>query len=553
MSGGSALDPVAFGRWRQGQLRNDLASVLRGYQQQPPPRRRRKLILAGQTELEPGKQELVAAVNEHQRKGTRHWSRVKLQLQGRRLVVDRLATAAEIRAVVAGVQQTSWYSSSRQHGGGFATVSLSSFTEQPPSTPDKRQQWQRSRRILHRLRERARACICEAFATPVLFNCHSALAVTAGPNMPVQKTYSDEEAGALFEALQLKDAGNKRYRAGMFEDAIERYSAALAVLATPYRDAGSDTAELRPLDTHPETANILNNRAACHSQLKAHRQVIADTSSVMALAMEAEAQYQPVARRASKPSPLNAALMKAMLRRGYAYEAIEKYEPALDDMQQVMLAQAATPGQRRDAVRAAGRLRGLLRQWREIQAREQQGLDYSAAGRDGSHSQQLRDTVVPHSQQQWKQQRQEKRGLHEQQNQFGEVHCDMASVIDYDFSAVLYLNTGGGVDFSGGDLIFCDYGHTDGGRQKDLPRSDAEVELVERRVVPRAGRLCGFSSGLENIHRISEVAAGKAPRLVFTMWFTKDVSRREDDSDLGWRYQRAGGGLKRVRSSRARL
>ena len=82
---------------------------------------------------------------------------------------------------------------------------------------------------------------------------------------------------------------------------------------------------------------------------------------------------------------------------------------------------------------------------------------------------------------------------------YSNAHVDKANIASYDYSALLYLSTGGGADFEGGELAFLD--------------ADAE-----RLVTPRAGRLVAFSSGLENLHRVREVTRGE--RFVLAMWFT---------------------------------
>lgn len=78
-------------------------------------------------------------------------------------------------------------------------------------------------------------------------------------------------------------------------------------------------------------------------------------------------------------------------------------------------------------------------------------------------------------------------------------HVDKANIASYDYSALLYLNTGGGIDFSGGDFAFLD-------------------EDADHTVVPAEGRLVMFTSGYENLHQVRNVTAGT--RYVLAMWFT---------------------------------
>ena len=91
---------------------------------------------------------------------------------------------------------------------------------------------------------------------------------------------------------------------------------------------------------------------------------------------------------------------------------------------------------------------------------------------------------------------------------YSNAHVDKANIASYDYSALLYLSTGGGADFEGGELAFLD--------------ADAE-----RLVTPRAGRLVAFSSGLENLHRVREVTRGE--RFVLAMWFTCSAEHAYND------------------------
>lgn len=79
-------------------------------------------------------------------------------------------------------------------------------------------------------------------------------------------------------------------------------------------------------------------------------------------------------------------------------------------------------------------------------------------------------------------------------------HVDKANIETYDISAVLYLTTGGGVDFDGGELAFND------------------ADGIDYLVQPRFGRLCLFGSGAENLHQVFPVLGGE--RLALSVWFT---------------------------------
>ena len=82
------------------------------------------------------------------------------------------------------------------------------------------------------------------------------------------------------------------------------------------------------------------------------------------------------------------------------------------------------------------------------------------------------------------------------------AHVDKCSILSYDLSAVLYLT-----ECRGGSFAFLD---SDG---------------VDRHVEPRSGRLLGFASGVENVHRVCRVAEGE--RIAIAMWFTLSKAHRE--------------------------
>ena len=82
---------------------------------------------------------------------------------------------------------------------------------------------------------------------------------------------------------------------------------------------------------------------------------------------------------------------------------------------------------------------------------------------------------------------------------YSNPHVDKANRAAYDYSALLYLNDGGGVNFTGGNFHFLD--------------TNADYTIT-----PRSGRLITFTSGLENPHRVETVTSGT--RYVLAMWFT---------------------------------
>ena len=167
--------------------------------------------------------------------------------------------------------------------------------------------------------------------------------------------------------------------------------------------------------------------------------------------------------------------IKALMRRGFAYEAMERYPAALADMETVGRLAPHT----REAVRAAGRLRGLVKAWDTIQAQEEKERDSEARPPSlDSWETSASDTPDQYAYGSMGQ-------PHDEAMQFNGLHADMASVAHYDYSAVVYLTSsaaatiGHAGGFNGGNFVFCD--------------GDAD-----RSVVPREGRLIGFSSGLEN-------------------------------------------------------
>lgn len=94
----------------------------------------------------------------------------------------------------------------------------------------------------------------------------------------------------------LKEKGNDAFKAAAFEDAITFYSQAI--------DAAAD-------DASPLALSCFNNRAACNQQLSNFSGVIRDCTHVL--------EHEP-------------ANQKALLRRALAYEGLERYPLALQDI-----------------------------------------------------------------------------------------------------------------------------------------------------------------------------------------------------------------------------
>ncbi|KAJ8544708.1 hypothetical protein K7X08_017291 [Anisodus acutangulus] len=125
----------------------------------------------------------------------------------------------------------------------------------------------------------------------------------------------------LKRAHELKEEGNKRFQAKDFVGALQQYEDALKL--TP--------------KAHPERAVFHSNRAACLMQMKPKDYDSVISECTMAL------QVQP-------------RFIRALLRRARAYEAVGKYEMAMQDVQMLLDAD----GNHRDALEIAGRLSMML-------------------------------------------------------------------------------------------------------------------------------------------------------------------------------------------------
>lgn len=71
-------------------------------------------------------------------------------------------------------------------------------------------------------------------------------------------------------------------------------------------------------------------------------------------------------------------------------------------------------------------------------------------------------------------------------------------------TTMLYLNSGGGIDFAGGDLIF---------------------PALGRSFVPMPGLLVGFPCSLEYQHQVSQMVSGC--RYALSIWYTTEIDRME--------------------------
>lgn len=98
---------------------------------------------------------------------------------------------------------------------------------------------------------------------------------------------------ALERASQIREEGNTLFSNGQYEQAMDKYAKALASLRGKSRIEES------------LAAKCLNNRAACACQLQLYSEAVSDTSRVLE----------------KIPGDL-----KALMRRGFAYEALERSE-----------------------------------------------------------------------------------------------------------------------------------------------------------------------------------------------------------------------------------
>jgi len=101
----------------------------------------------------------------------------------------------------------------------------------------------------------------------------------------------------MSEADRLKTEGNEAYKSGQIEGAVGIYTRAIAACKNTEKDI-----EIK--------CDCLANRAACRRQLYLPEECISDCNEVLAM----------------KPDHF-----KALIRRGQAYESMEKYQQALDD------------------------------------------------------------------------------------------------------------------------------------------------------------------------------------------------------------------------------
>ncbi|KAG9455088.1 hypothetical protein H6P81_007992 [Aristolochia fimbriata] len=125
----------------------------------------------------------------------------------------------------------------------------------------------------------------------------------------------------LKRAHELKEEGNRRFQTKDYAGALDQYNKAL---------------QLTP-KTHPDRAVFHSNRAACLMQMK-------------------PVDYDTVVSECSMALQVQPRFGRALLRRARAYEALAKYDLALEDVQALLVADP----NHRDALEIAGRLRVAL-------------------------------------------------------------------------------------------------------------------------------------------------------------------------------------------------
>lgn len=121
-------------------------------------------------------------------------------------------------------------------------------------------------------------------------------------SLPVSNVGVDSDSPIFLKrAHELKEEGNKKFQAKEYVSALEQYDNALKLIPK----------------THPDRAVFHSNKAACLMQMKPidYETVIAECS----MALQVQPQF-----------------VRALLRRARAFEAIGKYEMAMQDVQELL-------------------------------------------------------------------------------------------------------------------------------------------------------------------------------------------------------------------------
>ncbi|KAK6154617.1 hypothetical protein DH2020_008865 [Rehmannia glutinosa] len=155
--------------------------------------------------------------------------------------------------------------------------------------------------------------------------------VTSGDSNPapvVNGGVNLDSSVFLKKAHELKEEGNRRFQAKDYVGALQQYENALKL--TP--------------KTHPDRAVFHSNRAACLMQMK-------------------PIDYETVISECNLALQVQPRFVRALLRRARAFEAIGKYEMAMQDVQSLLIADP----NHGDALEIAGRLRMALGPRQEAQ------------------------------------------------------------------------------------------------------------------------------------------------------------------------------------------
>lgn len=160
-----------------------------------------------------------------------------------------------------------------------------------------------------------------------------AMAAKLKPDQPQYAQLHQNAEKKMFAGMNMgeryKKEGNELYKKGSTEEAIEKYTKALQ--HTDVKDEESKA--LR--------ASILANRAACRRQLYHHKKCVEDCTEALSL------------------YPTH---VKALIRRGQSYEALEKWQEALNDYDKVNVLAPGTKVSIEGSVRVRGAIRRFAKQ-----------------------------------------------------------------------------------------------------------------------------------------------------------------------------------------------
>jgi len=131
--------------------------------------------------------------------------------------------------------------------------------------------------------------------------------ITKELNAMKSKARKGPDGKLLSPAASAKEEGNEQFKAGMHDIAIRWYTRAIVLSKEEDRDIKIAS---------------LSNRATCYAQHHNYKKVIEDTTRVL----EMDPKH-----------------VKALIRRGLAYEATEKYKLGLEDMREAQAVSGGSP------------------------------------------------------------------------------------------------------------------------------------------------------------------------------------------------------------------